>query len=86
MLEYEEELITEAKKITVDTFSHASSSQRENSDAIFTSQKLEQQDELVKAINNLKINDSGYQSNKATAIDAQGDLMSDPYTFTATIN
>ena len=36
MLEYEEELITEAKKITVDTFSHASSSQRENSDAIFT--------------------------------------------------
>ena len=41
MMEYEEESRTDANNITANTSSHASSSQRENSDAIFTSDKLE---------------------------------------------
>ena len=67
-------------------FSHASISQIENLDAIFTSEKLEKLDKLVEAINNLTINISGYAFSTATKSDAQGDLTSDPDTVTHNIN
>ena len=40
MIEDEEESITDYNNVTADAFSHASSSQRENSNMIFTSEKL----------------------------------------------
>ena len=67
-------------------FSHASSSQRENSNVIFIIEKLEKSDKLVNAISNFTINDAGYELNTATASDAQGDITSDPDTFTQTSN
>ena len=76
----------DAKKVTADMFSHAFSSQRENSNTIFTSEKLEISDNLVNAINNLTINDSGSELNTATASAVQGDLMSVPDTITHTRN
>ena len=52
--------------------------------AIFTSEKLDKYDELVDTINNLTINDAGYELNKETANDAQGDLTGNPGTDTHT--
>ena len=57
-MEDEEESIMDANSINDDTFSHVSSSQRENADAIFTSEKLEKLDKLVDAITNLKRNNA----------------------------
>ena len=54
----EEKSKTDTNNITADAFSHASSSQREHADAIFTSEKIDKTDNLVDAINNLKINDA----------------------------
>ena len=83
----EEEYIIDANNVTVDTFIHASNAQRENSNAIFTSEKLDKLDELVDAVNNLTINDAKYyESNTATASDEQGDLTSNPETVTHTSN
>ena len=82
MMKYEEESITEANNINAYAFSHASSSQRENTDMIFTSEKLDKSDELVNAINNLTTSDVVYELNKSIASDAQGDIMS--YTDTST--
>ena len=67
-------------------FSHASSSHREISNAIFTSKKIERLDKLVKTINNPTIKNSGYELNTATMSDAQGDLTSDLDTGTCTSN
>ena len=54
---------------------------------IFTSEKLNKSDELVGAVKNLIINDSGYyESNTATASDAQGDISRNPETVTNTGN
>ena len=57
-----------------------------NMDAIFTSEKLDKSGELVNAINNLAINNTGYELNKATASDSQGDLTGDPDIVTHTSN
>ena len=68
----EEESITDANNVTADTYSHVSSAQRENANAIFTGKKLDKLDELVDAVKSLTINDAGnYESNTATASDAQ---------------
>ena len=76
----------DANNVNTDGFSHASSSKRENTDAILTSENLDKSDELVNVINDLKMNDSRYELNKATSIDAQGNLMSNTYTVTHTSN
>ena len=55
-----------------------------NEDAIFTSEKLDKSDELVDTINKLTINDAGYDLNKVTASDTQGDLARNPDTVTHT--
>ena len=85
-MEDEEESIMDANNVTADTFSLSSSSQRENADAIFKSEKLDKLDELVNAINNLTINNARYELNKAIAVDAQGNLTSNPDTGTHTSN
>ena len=83
----EQESISDANNVTADAFSRAPSVQRENASAIFKSEKLDKLDELVDAVNNLTINYSKYyESNTATASDAQGNLTSDPETVTHTIN
>ena len=75
----EEESITDTNNVTSDTFSHASSAQRENTNAIFASEKIDKYGKLVDSFNNLKINNAEYyESNTATASDAQGDLARNP--------
>ena len=59
-MEDEEEPITDANNVTADTLNGASSSQRENLNAILTSEKLEKSVKLVDAINNLTINEVSY--------------------------
>ena len=86
MMEYEEESITDSNNITAAEFSHVSISQRKNADVIFTSEKLHKLDNLVDAINNLTINNAGYELKKSTASDAQGNLMSNQDTVTHTSN
>ena len=67
----EEESISDANNVNADTFSHASNTQRENVNAIFTSEKLDKSDDLIEAVNILTINNSKYyESNTATAGDA----------------
>ena len=64
-----------------------SNTQRENINAIFTSENLDELEELVDTVNNLIINDSEYyESNTATASDTQGNLTHNPETVTHTIN
>ena len=83
----EEESLTDANNITADTFSHASNVQRENANAIFTSKKLDKLDKLVDTENNLKINNAiYYESNTATASEAQGDLTRNSEIITHTSN
>ena len=86
MREDEELSITDAINLTADTFSNASSSQKENLNAIFTSEKIEKSDNLVNAVKNMTINNSGYELNIATTSDTQGNLTSDTYTVTHTSN
>ena len=83
----EEESITYATHVTVDTFSHASSAQRENPNTIFTSERLDKSDDLVDAVKNLTIYDAEYyESNTATSSDAQVDLTRNPETVNHTSN
>ena len=83
----EEESIIDADNIPADTFSHTSSSQRENANTIFTSEKLEKPDELVDVVKKLKINNAKYyESNTATVSDAQGNLTINPETVTHSSN
>ena len=59
----------------MDTFSHTSNTQRENTNAIFTSEKLDKSDKLADALNDLTINDTKYyESNTATVSDAQSNI------------
>ena len=82
MIKDEEESITGANNVTADAFTHVLSSQRDNSDTIFTHEKLDESENLVNAINNLTINTSGYELNKAITSDSQVNLTSNPDTVT----
>ena len=83
----EEESISDANSVTVNTFSHTSSTQRDNASTIFTSEKLDKLDALVDALNDLTIKyPKYYESNSATASDAQGDPTRDPKTVTHASN
>ena len=83
----DEESISDANNITVDTFSHASNTQRDHSNAIFTSEKLEKSDELADTLKDLTIKNAKYYvSNSANASGAQGNLTRNPKTVTHTRN
>ena len=56
----EEESIADAKTVTVDTFSHASNTQIENTKVIFASENIDNSDKLVDAVNIFTINDAEY--------------------------
>ena len=86
MREDEDGAITDANNITTDICSRKSSSQRENLNAIFTSENLEKPDDLVNAVKNMTINEIGYEVNKSTVSDAQVDLVINPDKFTRTSN
>ena len=63
----EKESISDANNVTVDTFSHASITQRKNENAIFISEKLDKLDKLADALKYLTINDAKYyEENTAT--------------------
>ena len=65
----------DANNIIVDTFSHASSEHRKNTNSVFTSKKIDKSDKLVDAVHNLTINNvKYYESNTASAIDGKFDL------------
>ena len=76
----------DANNVTADAFVYASTSQRENVDVIFTSEKLDKPDKLFDVINNLTINDARYELNKVTESGSQGDPTINPYTVTHTSN
>ena len=64
-----------------------SNTNRENANIIFTSDKLDKTEELVDAVNILTINYAEYyESNTATASDAQGDLTHNQEIVTQTSN
>ena len=64
----EEESITDSNNITGDIFSNAFNTQRENTNTIFTSEKLDKSDKLVDTVKKMTINDAKYyESNTATA-------------------
>ena len=54
----------DANYVTWDTFSHATNTQRGNTNTIFTSEKLDKVDNLVYAVNILTINDANYIINQ----------------------
>ena len=71
----EEESIVYVNNVTLDTFSNTPSTKIENANNIFTSEKIDKSDKLVDTIWKLTINDAKYyESNIATASDAQGNL------------
>ena len=78
--------ITVSNNVTADTFSLASSSQRENLNAIFTSEKLEKLDEPVDAVKKMTRKKFGYDLNTATARYSQVSFASDLDTVTHTSN
>ena len=61
----------DTNNVTADTCSLESSSQRENSNAIFASEKLENSCNIVDAFKNMTIHDDLYELNTETASDAQ---------------
>ena len=62
-------------------FSHTSKTKKENANTIYISEKVDKLDELVEAVNILTINDAKYyESNTATASDAQGGIVRNPET------
>ena len=77
----------DANNVTADTFIHASSAHRENTNVIFTSEKLDKSDKIIDAVNNLTINYyKYYESNTATASYSQVNLTRNPETVNHTIN
>ena len=83
----EEESIVNANSAIKDAFSPNSHAQRENANAVFTSDKLDKLGNLLDLVKKLTIkNWKYYESNTATASDAQGDFTHNPETFTQTSN
>ena len=83
----EEESISDANNVTVDTFMHTSNTHRENSNAIFTTENIDKLDKLEDSLEDLTINDAKYyESNTAIKIDSQGDLTRNPDTVIHTSN
>ena len=71
----------------MDTFSHMPNTRKENTNTILTSEKLDKSDKLEDTLKDLKINDAKYyESETATARDAQGDPTRDPKTVTHASN
>ena len=83
----EEKSISDANNITAYTFSHTFNTQRDNTNTIFTSEKLDKPDNLADALKDLTINNTGYyESDISTAGDAKGDLTHNLKTVTHTSN
>ena len=73
--------------MTADTFSHTPNTQRNNTKAVFTSEKLDKLRELSDALKDSTINNAKYYaSNSVTASDTQGNLTRNPKTATHTNN
>ena len=73
------ESIADTNNVTADTFIHTLNTQIDNANAVFTSEKLDKSDELVDVVKNLTINNAKYyESNTATASNAQVDLTHNP--------
>ena len=83
----EEESISDSTNITTGRFIHTSNEQRENANAVFTSENLDKSDELVATLKDLTIKDAKYyELDTSTANDAQGGPTRNPKTVTHTCN
>ena len=75
----------DACNVTEDTFSQTSNTQRDNANAILTSEKLDKSDDLVETLKELTFNYDGYYvSNSANTNDAKVNPASNWKTFTHT--
>ena len=63
-----EESISDANNVTADTLIHTTNTQRENTNAIFTSEKLDKSDDLADALKDFKINHSGYYASNSVTV------------------
>ena len=71
--------------VTADTFSHTSNIQRDNTNAIFTSEKLDKSDEVAETLKDFTINDVEYYvSNSENSNDAKIEPASNPKTVNHT--
>ena len=89
MREEEEEETTDSNNVTADTLSIVFSPQRENPNAMFASEKLENSNDLVNAVasfENMTINDVGYELNTETTSEAHVELASNPDVINHTKN
>ena len=78
---------SDAHNVTVNNFSHTSNTQRENTNTIFTSEKLDKLENLEETLKELTINDAEYYvSNSVNANDTKGEPAGNPKTFTHTID
>ena len=83
----DEESISDANKVTVDTFSHTSNKQSKNANTTFTSEKLDKSGKLEDTLMDFTIsNVKYYVSNSVNTRDAQVNLTRNPKTLTHTSN
>ena len=69
----------DSQNVTAYTFSHTSNTQRDDSNVILTSKKLDKSDDLEETLNDLTVNDYVYYvSDSANANDTIGDPGSNP--------
>ena len=75
----------DANNVTADTFSHTSNTQRENTNAIFTSENLDKLNELEDGLKDFTVYNTEYYLSKSTIMnDAKCDLASNPKTVNQT--
>ena len=75
----------DTNNVTVDTFGHTSNTQRENVNAILTSENLDKSDVLTEILKWVTINDAAYyESDKVNANDSKYYPASNPNTVTHT--
>ena len=75
----------DAHNVTAYTFSHTSNTQRQNTNGILKSEKLDKSDELAETLKYLKINNAEYYvSNSVNTNDGKSDPASNPKTVTHT--
>ena len=77
----------DANNVTADTFSHMSSTQRCNENAIFTSEKIDKSDDLEDTLKDFKTNHAKYYKSKsANTIHAKGNFIRNLKTVTHSSN
>ena len=78
-------ITSDAHNVTVDTFNYTSNTQRENANAILTSEKVDKPEDLEETLKYLTIDNTEYYvSDSVNANDVKSDSARDPKTVTHT--